>query len=74
MNFNIIDNSGNKIECDVLGMFTHGDKNFIIYTDNEQDDNEKEVYASLYEIKNNCIVLLPITSESDWDLVDSYLE
>lgn len=74
MNFSVIDSQGNKIYCDIIGMFVHDDKNFIIYTDSQQNDNEKEVYASLYKISGNDMVLIPIVEESDWDLVDRYLE
>lgn len=74
MNFNVINENGVKVDCDVIGMFVHNDKNFIIYTDNNIIDNEKEVFASLYKLDGNNMILLPITSDSDWDLVDKYLE
>ena len=74
MEFNVFDEKGNKVTCDVIGMFVHDNKNFIIYTDNNALDSEKDVYASLYKLEGNNIVLLPITNESDWDLVDKYLE
>ena len=74
MDFNVINENGDKVTCDVIGMFVHNSKNFIIYTDNEMVDNEKEVYASLYRLDGNNMVLLPITEESVWDLVDKYLQ
>ena len=74
MNFNVIDSEGNKVQCDIIGMFVHDNKNFIIYTDSQQSDSEKEVYASLYKISDNNMLLIPIVQESDWDLVDRYLE
>lgn len=74
MSFNVINENGIKIDCDVIGMFVHDNKNFIIYTDNNMVDNEKEVFASLYKLDGNNMILLPITSDSDWDLVDKYLE
>lgn len=73
MSFNVINENGIKVDCDVIGMFVHDNKNFIIYTDN-MVDNEKEVFASLYKLDGNNMILLPITSDSDWDLVDKYLE
>ena len=73
MNFTIVDENGKKVFCDVIGVFQHNNKNFIVYTDNELDNGSKEVYASLYKLKENRVVLLPITLESDWDLVDEYL-
>ncbi len=74
MSFNVINENGIKVDCDVIGMFVHDNKNFIIYTDNNMVDNEKEVFASLYKLDGNNMILLPITSDSDWDLVDKYLE
>lgn len=74
MNFNVIDNSGETVQCDVIGLFSYHDKNFIIYTDNNMVDREKEVYASLYKLDKNNMILLPITSDEDWELVDKYLE
>lgn len=74
MSFNVINENGIKVDCDVIGMFVHDNKNFIIYTDNNMVDNEKEVFASLYKLDGNNMLLLPITSDSDWDLVDKYLE
>ena len=74
MEFNVINTNGEKISCDVIGMFVHDGKNFIIYTDNEITDGEKEVYSALYRLDGNNMILLPITDENDWDLVDKYLE
>lgn len=74
MNFNVINENGIKVDCDIIGMFVHDGKNFIIYTDNNMVDNEKEVFASLYKLEGNNMILLPIINDSDWDLVDKYLE
>ena len=76
MNFNILDGYGNKVECSIIGTFVKEDKKFVIYTDGTVDhnDNKKEVYASLYEIEEDNLILLPINDEKDWDLVDEYLD
>jgi len=74
MNFNVIDELGNVVDCDIIGMFSREDKKFIIYTDNTVIDDEKEVLASLYKIEDNKMILLPIVNDADWDLVDKYLE
>lgn len=74
MNFNIMDSSGLNIKCDILGMFEQNNKKYVIYTDCEDGNIEKEVYASLYELdeKGN-MVLTPILNDSDWDIVDNFL-
>ena len=69
----VIDSSGNDIVCDIIGLFSHGDKNFIIYTEKSLEP-EKELQASLYKIEENRLKLFPITAVEDWDLVDRYLE
>lgn len=75
MNFEILDKLGKKIECNVIGTFESNNKNFILYTDGTEVKEEKEVYASLYKLNDdNSMILLPITDENDWDLVDKYLE
>lgn len=70
MYFKVVDDNGNIIKCDVIGVFNDKNRNFIVYT----NDNE-EVYASLYELdKDNNMTLLEIEKEEDWDLVDKFLE
>lgn len=66
--FNIFDESNNKIECEVLFTFNENGKNFIVYKDNEGD-----ILASYYENYKDKIVVLPITIESDYDIVDKKL-
>lgn len=73
MDFIVVDNNGSNIECDIIGLFSHEDKNFIIYTEKSSEE-EKEVYASLYKVENNKLNLFPILKSEDWDLVDKYLE
>ena len=75
MNFEILDKTGKKIECNVVGTFESNNKSFILYTDGTEVNEEKEVYASLYKLNyDNSMILLPITDDNDWDLVDKYLE
>ena len=73
MNFIVVDSNGNNIECDIIGLFSHEDKNLIIYTESSLE-KEKDVHASLYKIENNKLKLFPILKSEDWDLVDKYLE
>jgi len=71
MSFNAIDEYGNNIKCNVVGMFKSDDKNFVIYT---KELDEEKIYASLYELNNEELTLIPITLDTDWDIVDKYLE
>ena len=75
MNFKVLDEYGKVVLCNVLGTFSHDDKNFIVYTDGTKINNKEEVYASLYTMdKDNNLKLLPIFEEKDWDLVDEFLK
>ena len=56
----------------IIKMITNKDnnKNYIIYTEN--NDN-KYVYASTFEINDNELKLHEIENDSEWDYVDSIL-
>lgn len=76
MNFKVIDN-GKEISCDVLLTFRddNNDINYIVYTDGTKDeDDELEIYASRYVLKNNSYYLEAIENDSEWNLIDNMLE
>ena len=56
----------------IIKMITNKDnnKNYIIYTEN--NDN-KDIYASTFEINDNELKLHEIENDSEWDYVDSIL-
>ena len=68
MQFETINKKGEKIICDVIATY-HDDetnKDFIVYTDQTYNyKKELNLYYSLYEIKNNSIKLIDITSVKD---------
>ena len=66
MNFKVLDEYGKVVLCNVLGTFSHDDKNFIVYTDGTKINNTMD--------KDNNLKLLPIFEEKDWDLVDEFLK
>jgi uncharacterized protein YrzB (UPF0473 family) len=53
-------------------MITNKDnnKNYIIYTEN--NDN-KDIYASTFEINDNELKLHEIENDDEWDYIDSIL-
>jgi uncharacterized protein YrzB (UPF0473 family) len=72
----VLDNEGNKVECEILYTFHDKESNidYIIYNDGELDENGKKVvYASRYEFKDNDYILKDIENDSEWDLIDDYL-
>lgn len=70
ISFNIIDNKGNIRNYIILDKFNKNNKKYIIYKEEGKDD----LYASLYEIINDTVKIIPIENEKDYDIVDEYLE
>ena len=76
MNFKIYED-GKEITCDIVLTFRddNNDRNYIVYTDGTRDDEDDlEVYASRYVIKDNNFYLEPIEYEFEWNLIDNMLE
>ena len=68
MQFEITNNDGKKIICEVIATYhdDNSNKDFIVYTDKSFDDNKKlNLYYSLYEKQNNSIKLIDITNAED---------
>ncbi len=57
-------------EYTILDKFTKNGKNYIIYN----EDNNDELYASLYQIIDDKIKIIEIVDNKDYDIVDEYLE
>lgn len=75
--FTIINDEGKEIKCEVL--FTYEDDstgmNFIAYTDNSLDtEGNTNVFASIFDPKEDDPELIPITEERDWKLIESLLQ
>ena len=76
MKFEILDQTGNKINCNVVGMFKDEvkDINYIVYTDGTRNNDGKlEIYASRYTKQKDSFVLSDIEEDEEWDLVDNFL-
>ena len=74
--FDIIDN-GKKIECEVLFPFSDDSNNidYIVYTDGTKDsDDELEILAARYVIKDGKYYLDEIKNDFEWNLVDNMIE
>lgn len=65
----VYDKNNKKLECEVLFTFNNNNKQFIVYIDKEDD-----ILASYYEIEDDKLIIRPITSDLDYDIVDKYLE
>lgn len=65
----IYDKNNKKLECEILFTFKDNNKQFIVYMDNEED-----ILSSYYDINDDKLIITPITSDEDFDIVDKYLE
>ena len=78
MTFQIINEKGEKIECEVLFTFDSDEtkKSYMVYTDNTTDDEGKtKVYASIYEeSEDGETKLLPIETNKEWKIIETILE
>ena len=67
---------GTKIEYDVIATFKSEvtNKDYIIYTDNQLDDQEKlKIYASIYNPLTDEFVAVP-ESKEDWNEIYKVLD
>ncbi len=77
MTFNIKDENGKDIECEVLFTFESDEtkKNYIVYTDNTTDEaGNVKVYASIYEPDTEPTVLTPIETDKEWKIIETILD
>ena len=61
----IYDTNNKQIKCEFLFTFTKDNKNFVVYKDQEDD-----ILSSYYKEEDNKLIIMPITDEEDYDLVD----
>ena len=76
MTFNITNDEGQEVECEVL--FTFGSdetgKNYMVYTDNTVDEEgNTKVYASIYNPDEEDQTLQPIETDKEWTIIETIL-
>ena len=77
MTFEITNDEGRKVECEVLFTFESDEtkKNYMVYTDNTVDaEGNTKVYASIYNPDEDETKLLPIETEKEWKIIETILE
>lgn len=75
--FSMIDDAGNEIVYDVLFTFESEEtnKNYIVYTDNTKDEaGNIQVYASIYNPKEENSKLEAIETEKEWKVIETILD
>ena len=73
----VLDESGNEKEAEILSAFTikKYNKNYILYTLNEVDENEMvKIYASELIEKDNMYSLAAIESDEEWTAVKEVMK
>ncbi len=74
--FKIINDNGEEIMCDILFTFDSEEtkKSYIVYTDNSKDaQGNVQVFASIYDPKQEDQKLEPITTEQEWKVIETIL-
>ena len=77
MTFKVVNEEGKEIECEVLFTFESDEtgKNYIVYTDNTQDEEgNTKVYASIYNPDEDETKLIPIESDKEWKIIETILD
>lgn len=65
-----LNEDGVEKEYFIIKMITNNNKNYIIYTEN---NDSKDIYASTFEINDNELKLHEIENNDEWDYIDSIL-
>ena len=74
--FKVINDEGKEIVCDVLFTFDSEEtaKSYIVYTDNSTDEEGNvQVFASIYDPKQENPRLDPIESDQEWKIIETIL-
>lgn len=75
--FKVINDEGKEIICDILFTFDSEEtnKSYIVYTDNTKDDDGNvQVYASIYDPKQEDPKLQPIETDKEWKIIETILD
>ena len=74
--FKVINDEGQEIVCDILFTFDSEEtkKSYFVYTDNSRDDEGNiQVFASIYDPKQENPRLEPIETEQEWKIIETIL-
>jgi len=74
--FKVINDQGQEILCDILFTFDSEEtkKSYIVYTDNSRDiEGNIQVFASIYDPKQDNPRLEPIETEQEWKIIETIL-
>ena len=74
--FTLVNDKGEEIVCEILFTFDSDEtgKSYVVYTDNTKDETGNiQVYASIYNPKDEHSKLEAIESEKEWKVIETIL-
>lgn len=63
----VTDESGKEIEMEIMFTFSENGKNYVVYFNPEDDDENTDLFVSCYDEEGN---LYPVETEEEWDMID----
>lgn len=74
--FMMTNDKGETVECEVLLTIDSEEygNSYIVYTDHSMDENGNiKTYASIYDPTGKSLDLKPVTTDEEWDMIESVL-
>ncbi len=74
--FTMTNEKGESLECEVILTIDSDEfgKSYIVYTDHSMDaDGNIRTYASIYDPSGSSLELNPVTTDEEWDMIESVL-
>ncbi len=74
--FTMTNEKGEKVECEVVLTIDSDEykKSYIVYTDHTLDEfGNIRTYASIYDPTGESLELKPVTTDEEWDMIESVL-
>lgn len=74
--FTMTNDKGESIQCEVILTIDSDEygKSYIVYTDHSMDDEGNiKTYASIYDPTGASLDLKPVTTDEEWDMIESVL-
>lgn len=63
----VVDDEGREIEMEIMFTFSENNKNYVVYFDPSDEDENTELYVSIYDDEGN---LFPVETDEEWDMID----
>ena len=63
----VVNDEGKEIEMEIMFTFSENNKNYVVYFDPSDEDENTELYVSIYDDEGN---LFPVETDEEWDMID----